>query len=569
MIPLTRPTRRRFLRQLVVGSAAVGGLGSLTACGGGGDGGDDDAPADATFAHGVASGDPLSDRVILWTHVSTTAAGSVSLRWQVASDEAFTSLVAEGTTSTDASVDHTVKVDATGLSPATAYWYRFGVGEQWSPVGRTKTLPVGDVAQVKLGVFSCANYPSGYFNAYAHAAARGDLDVAVLLGDYIYEYERGGYGTTGETTLGRLVDPPGETLSLSDYRTRYAQYHADPDLIALHAALPVIAVWDDHEFANDAWRDGAGNHEPEEEGDYATRKAAAIQAYHEWLPTRVTAPDQIYRSFDFGSLLSLHMLDTRIVGRDEQLEFDEYFDGLGYDFDALQAAIDDPNRQLLGATQMQWLQARLQTSTATWQVLGQQVLMARMQIPAAVATQQIGVSAYAELMVRAQTNPASLTPQEQALVALPTVPYNLDAWDGYGAAREAVFNAARDLDRNLVVLAGDTHNAWANDLRDTLGQPVGVEFAVSSVTSPGMEFFLPGEIPENLASSLTDLIDPLKWCDTSRRGYLVLTATAGACQGDWIFVDTIDTRSTAVQVARSLATLPGAGGRRLVEVAPV
>lgn len=568
-LPLTlstlKPGRRRFLRGLVAGGAALGGL-AASGCGGSGDGDGASPPADgpARFDHGVASGDPQADRVILWTRVSGVT-GPVELRWQLAADEGFARVLAEGTVRTGPEQDHTVKVDAQGLAAGTTCWYRFSVGATRSPTGRTRTLPGGSVEQVRLAVFSCASYPTGWFNAYAHAAARGDLDAALHLGDYLYEYERGGYGSADAAALGREVEPATELLTLADYRERHAQYRRDPDLQALHAALPVIAVWDDHEFANDTWRDGAENH-GSAEGDWAVRKAAAIQAYHEWLPTRVAAPERIWRGFDFGTLLSLHMLDTRVAGRDEQLAFADFAGGpTGFDFTGLAAAIQDPNRQLLGAEQAQWLQARLQASTATWQVLGQQVLMGRMEIPAAVATQQIGVSEFAALVLRAQQDPASLSAAERLLLALPSVPYNLDAWDGYGAAREAVFEMARTLDRNLVVLAGDTHNAWANDLRDAEGRAVGVEFAVSSVTSPGFETYLPGETPQVVASTFQSLLDTLVWCDTSQRGYLMLSATPEACQADWIFVDTIERREATARVARSLQTLPGAAGRRIVE----
>lgn len=564
------PSRRRFLRHLAAGSAAVGGLGLLAGCGGSDDDDDDNGPAPTVgFAHGVASGDPLSDRVILWTRLSTDASGEVELRWEVAADEAFTTVVAEGRARTDASVDHTVKVDATGLRAATRYWYRFSVGDQRSPVGRTRTLPTGAVDQVRLAVFSCANYPTGYFNVYAHAAQRGDLDAAVHLGDYLYEYERGGYASESAAALGREVVPADEIVTLTDYRTRHAQYKTDDDLQALHAALPMIAVWDDHEITNDTWREGAENHDASE-GDFDDRKAAALQAYHEWMPTRTRTPELLYRSFDFGTLLSLHMLDTRVIGRDEQLSYTDFIGGSGFDADGFGAALVDPNRQLLGAPQTQWLQGQLQASTATWQVLGQQVLMGRMAIPAPIALQTLSVADYAALVQRAQTNPSSLTPADLAVLAQPAVPYNLDAWDGYAVARETVLGMARDLDKNLVVLAGDTHNAWANDLLDGNGVRVGVEFATPSVTSPGFEAYLPNEAPEVLAATLTQLIGPLQYCDTAQRGYLVITATPEACQGDWVYVDGIDTRSATARIERSLRTLAGAAGRRLVEAdAPV
>lgn len=558
------PSRRDFLRDAAMGVVALGTV-HLAGCGGG----DDDDPK-VRFAHGVASGDPLADRVILWTRLSTSA-NAVDLRWEVAADAAFANIVASGRASTDAAHDHTVKVDAMGLAAATRYWYRFSVGEQRSPVGRTKTLPSGNVQQVRLAVFSCANYPAGYFNVYAEAAKRDDLDASVHLGDYLYEYARGEYGGEGAAARGREAEPAGETITLADYRRRHAQYKTDASAQALHAVAPMIAVWDDHEVANDAWRDGAENHQPATEGAYAARRAAALQAYHEWMPTRVSGDgSHIYRSFDFGNLLSLHMLDTRLIGRDRQLNYADYFTPAGIDAAAFTAALADPQRQLLGTSQTDWLTQRLAASSATWQVLGQQVLMGRMNIPAPILMEAlqpgtgVPVSAYAAIVAKAQANPGSLTPQEQQILAQPSIPYNLDAWDGYAVARETVLGTARALDKNLVVLSGDTHNAWANDLQDLAGNQIGVEFATSSVTSPGFEEYLPAENPATLAAALTQLIGPLQYCDTSRRGYMLLTATPAECRADWVFVDTIASRSYVANGTAAMRVLPGAGQRRLV-----
>jgi alkaline phosphatase D len=334
----------------------------------------------------------------------------------------------------------------------------------------------------------------------------------------------------------------------------------------------MIAVWDDHEIANDTWRSGAENHTPATEGDFAARKAAAMQAYHEWMPTRVASAERIYRRFDFGNLVSLHMLDTRVIGRDQQLDYANYFTASGFNSSAFTAAVASPTRQLLGAEQTTWLQQQLGSSTATWQVLGQQVLMGRMNIPAPILAEAnapgtgVTVSQYAALAAKAQTAPATLTNTEQAILAQPAIPDNLDAWDGYAAARETVLATARSLDKNLVVLSGDTHNAWANDLQDASGNTVGVEFATSSVSSPGFEEYLPNESPASLAASLTQLIGPLVYCDTARRGYLVLTATPGECRADWVFVNTIASRSYTAVTDRSLRVLPGAANRKVVAV---
>lgn len=519
----------------------------------------------------MASGDPLADRVILWTRVSTAATQEIALRWEVASDSGFTAIVASGEARTSAARDHTVKVDATGLAAGRSYWYRFNAYGQLSPVGRTRTLPAAGATQVRLAVFSCSNYPAGYFNVYAEAAKRNDLDATVHLGDYIYEYAQGGYASANAAALGRLSEPSTETVQLTDYRRRYAQYRSDADLQALHAAVPMIAVWDDHEISNDTWMNGAENHQPAE-GDFAARKAAAIQAYHEWMPIRSGADTgRIYRSFDFGGLLALHMLDTRVVGRDEQLSYTPYITQTGLDAAGFTAAVGDPARQLLGSTQANWLAGQMAASTATWQVLGQQVLMGRMQVPAPLLFGLLGLggvslAAYSAIAAKAQAAPQTLTAQELAVLQAPAIPYNLDAWDGYPAAREAVLEMARSQGKNLVVLAGDTHNAWASDLLDAQGRQVGVEFATSSVTSPGFEDYLPGEDPAVLAGALTQLVGPLQYCDTARRGYMVLTTTAAECRADWTYVNTITSRSYQAVTDKALRVLPGAANRRIVAV---
>lgn len=560
-------SRRHFVRGAVVLSA-LGGSSLLSACGGG-----DDAPA-VGFSHGVASGDPLSDRVILWTRVLAVDSSDkrdIPVRWEMASDAAFTSIVANGQALATAAADFTVKVDASGLQAGTRYWYRFKAYGATSAAGRTKTLPGSSATQVKLAVFSCSNYPAGYFHAYADAAKREDLDAALHLGDYIYEYGRGGYASSKAASMGREVLPATEILALADYRARYAQYRSDADLQALHAAVPMIAVWDDHEFANDAYMTGADNHQSATEGDWAARKAAAMQAYHEWMPIRTGASRElIYRSFNFGSLLSLHMLDTRIVGRDKQLDYASYIGASGFNATAFATDIAKADRQLMGATQTAWLQQQMAASTATWQVLGQQVLMGRMNIPAPILFEAnnpgsgVSVSAYAAIVAKAQTAPATLTATEKAILAQPSIPYNLDAWDGYAAARETVLATARQLNKNLVVLAGDTHNSWANDLQDLAGNQVGVEFATTSVSSPGFEEYLPGENPTVLAAALSQLIGPLQYCDTSRRGYLLLTATSAECRADFVYVSSVFERSYTATTGASWKVLPGSSQRKLI-----
>jgi len=563
------PGRREFLRQ--VASSAVMGAG-LAGCTSPAVNNSDSATFD--FLHGVASGDPLTDRVILWTRVTPRTPVTEALHtvyWQIATDAAMQMLVAQGSASTSETRDYTVKVDAAGLLPGHVYYYQFAVDGVRSPVGRTKTLPRADVRQVRLAVFSCSNYPAGFFNVYADAAKQNDIDVALHIGDYIYEYESTGYACGHAEALGRLSEPRELLLQLDDYRRRYAQYRSDPDLQAVHAALPFITVWDDHEFADDTWRDGAVAHQVRQHGPFSLRKQAAMTAYHEWLPIRTpdpASPEKIYRSFDFGSVLSLHMLDTRVVGRDQQLMMSSYYDAQRhFDVEKFRHDVASPRRQMMGSEQMAWLEQRVQQSGARWQVLGQQVLMARMEYPVAVALGKCNCTDYAALKKRAARDPSALGSREQEWLAAGTLPCYMDSWDGYQHEREQVLGMMQRHRKNLVVLAGDTHNAWASDLHDGQGRQTGVEFATASVSSPGMEGAYPQRDPEDVAAMLVDLIAPLYYAQTSKRGYMIITASHEQVRCDWRFVDTVMQREFVAATERSLRTLPGPGNRRIEECA--
>jgi alkaline phosphatase D len=440
------------------------------------------------------------------------------------------------------------------LQPATTYFYRFRFGAEISPTGITKTLPVGPAQQVRLAVFSCAAYSLGQFHAYHHASSRNDLDAALMLGDYIYETGLTNVEQAAARLLGRAADPQGELHTLNDYRQRYKRYHTDSDLRAVRATMPVIAVWDDHEIVNDTWRDGAGGHDPASEGSFAARRAAAVQAFHEWLPTR-TGPDplKIYRSFDFGNLLSLHMLDTRVIGRDAPIGRDPWLAG----------AADDPSRQLLGAEQEAWLTQGMQASSATWQMLGQQVVMGPMQIPLSVFD-DFSEDSINEFLQALDTPDATRDARQRALVAQPRIGYELTNWDGFPAARDRLLGTARTLDKNLVVVSGDSHNAWGHDLRDASDTPVGVEFAGTSVTSTGLEIAHPDVGRQFLADSFRRMIPDLKFAETSRRGYLTVTFTPAAAVGEWIFVTSVLENDFSASVGGRMQMLPGSGNRTLV-----
>jgi phosphodiesterase/alkaline phosphatase D-like protein len=577
------------------------------------------------FAHGVASGDPYADSVILWTRISPAAGfvGSQNVQWEIASSADFApgSIKGSGSFTTSSARDWTVKVEAASLKADTTYFYRFRAGDGVSSVGQTKTLPVGS-DPVRLAVLSCANFPAAkQFDAYARAAAinsANPYDAWLQVGDYIYEYGPGGYGTAEDAAGSRGFLPNREILSLDDYRERYAQYHTDPGLQALRAAAPLIAIWDDHETANDSWQGGAENHQSATEGDWIARRDAALKAYFEWIPIRepgqrqpsdgATASSPLtqgYRSFSFGEVLALHMLETRLTARDEQLEYPDaaavqarigailadpalvasYATKAGIApptsaeaipafatalaplvsqelvIAIVQKAWGDPNRDLIGDTQMAWLQQQMANSSAAWQVLGQQVLMQSMAVPTELllnAGNPALLDKYAGPLQKLATGTpfASLPPAEQALFAeAGKIPYNLDAWDGYGVERETILQTALALGKRLISLAGDTHNAWAGAL-DTMsagskpaGTMAGVEFATPGVTSPGLEKYLPGAdayiranypAVDGLDGLFLGYVNGLKYADLNRRGFLDLTVSKEQAVGSFQFLNGTD-----------------------------
>lgn len=518
--------------------------------------------------HGVASGDPLQDRVILWTRVTPLDAtvDEVRIGWEVSPNADFTRLVTSGSALTHRSDDFTIKVDATGLKPNTRYYYRFSTANDQSVVGVTKTLPSGHVKKVKLLAMSCANFQAGFFHVYAEAAKAEEVDAAVHLGDYIYEHARGGYASEDAERLGRLFVPEGELLTLADYRARYAQCRGDADLQNFHAALPVIAVWDDHEIANNTWSGGAQNHDDETEGHFAERLLAAVKAYSEWMPIRPAVDSDIAslaRSFQFGDLVRLVMLDTRIVGKERALEYVNYMDDQGgFDSDRFRAEVNDPARSLLGDAQREWLKKEM-LQDARWHVLGQQVLMGQMTLPGAIAMRQLSVAGFSRLVSIAtllEAHPENVTEEQQLffeqkgyLLQLPNLPYNLDAWDGYPEERAKLLAFAKEKGVNLVVLAGDTHNAWAGNL--IAGDGVaGVEFATASVTSPGVEAAFGLDTPEKIRQTeagLMQLIEQVKYTNIADRGFLSLTFSLEAVTADWTFVSSIKEKTYTVLSERN------------------
>ncbi|WP_299622802.1 alkaline phosphatase D family protein [uncultured Tenacibaculum sp.] len=512
----------------------------------------DPIPSDTTeknFDLGVASFDPTNSQVIIWTRYSTTNP-TAKLIWQLAKDKEFTELVRQGEVETDASRDFTVAIEVKDLDENLKLYYRFvNVNDKaTSPIGETLTFGA-NTAEIKLAVASCSNHAYGYFNVY-EAINQSDADVVVHLGDYIYEYGEDTYGSF------RDPDPIGEIISLDDYRKRYRLYRSDAQLKELHQKKPFICVWDDHEVTNDAYIDGAENHQ-DNEGDYQERKKSALQAYSEYLPntTNLTDNSIIYRKLQLGNLIDLVMLDTRIVGRDKQLEYANYTNASGFDAVAFQQAWLDPSRTLLGAQQKAWFKSEIEASSSAWQIIGQQVLMGKMLIPAELITLfgspqfQVALGELVQIKTRLLQNDTTLTAEEITRVKT-VIPYNLDAWDGYYAEREEILETFRD--KKVVVLAGDTHNAWQSNLMTATGEKVGDELATSSVSSPGFESFVGPQGAVQLGGALQLLIDDLNFANLVDRGFMKLTVTSGAVKTDWTYVDTVTETTFSTSVKNTL-----------------
>jgi alkaline phosphatase D len=550
------------------------------------------------FNHGVASGDPKQDRVVIWTRVSPVEPGPVPVRWIVARNRELTDVVKTGVIETSEGRDYTVKADVTGLRPGAPYFYGFRAGAAESSIGKTRTLPRGRTEQAKLAVVSCASFPHGFFNAYEALARREDIDLVVHLGDYIYEYGLSGYGGETATQLGRVPSPEVECTRLEDYRARHAQYKAEPELQAAHEMAPWVVVWDDHEVANDTFSTGAENHQSSE-GEWASRKQAALQAYYEWMPIRDPEPgrafEAINRSFQYGDLLTLIMVETRLLARTQALDYAhdlpirmqrwnftnpaapvalrdheadtaamqrlpaiyESVNGeprpvldwrraqslvaqaqdlpagffLAPDVPAIQALLNAPERQLMGDAQEQWLANELRRSAQArtpWQVLGNQIVMAPVDAPDLSATPP----ALADALER-------LRPGVKQLLSLTRFPFplNTDAWDGYPQARARVLGAIRAAGGNTLVLAGDSHTAWANEISDDAGR-VAVEFGATSITSPSdADYFTAAGI--DFAAGVRARNPHVKWNDPIHRGYTVLTLTPTQATAEFFGVSTI------------------------------
>lgn len=533
MTPSPPFDRRAFLRTSAVAGGALLIPAALASSA--------SAAAVPQFAHGVASGDPLPDGVLLWTRVTPTpdatpgsgAGPDVEIRWDVATDPAFANIVQSGAATTGPARDHTVKVEAGGLASATLYYYRFTLDGIASATGRTRTAPAvdADVSKLRLGQVSCSNWQAGYFSAYRHLAARSDLDGVLHVGDYLYEYQVGGFGARGVTI--RPHEPAHEMLSLADYRRRHAQYKTDPDLQALHAAQPWFITWDDHEYANDTWSDGAQNHQPGE-GDWNARKAAARQAYFEWMPVRQGPDGQIYRRFRWGRLAEISLLDLR-------------------SYRSLQTTPssgdpNDPARTITGDPQMAWLKSGLSGTDATWKIVGNSVMIT----PISLGNVE-----------------ARFLKALGSLLGLPLggVAANSDAWDGYTADRQELLGHLKDNRvKNTVFLTGDIHSSWGADVpidRSSYwynGNSVATEFVTTSVTSDNIDDIL--NLPARTGSVVAETALytgnwHLKYIELDSHGYSVVDVNPQRVQMDWYYVTDRLSPTSGAKHAKSLATPVG------------
>ncbi len=503
------------------------------------------------FTHNVASGEPGSDSMLLWTRYVSATGSPSKVRAEVSESRDFAKIVSGGQMVTGPWRDHTVKVTVDGLQPGRTYFYRFIAPDGTiSPIGRTKTLPVGKTSKFNIAIFSCSNLGFGEFNAYGHAAARDDIDLVLHMGDYIYEYGRGGYD--GGAKFAARIFPAGEIMTLADYRLRYASYRSDPQLQALHANFPVIPNTDDHEGANDSWEGGAQNH-TSDEGDWSVRRNAAMQVWREWLPVG----EQPWKSYEIGDLATYFRTDTRMIARtkpygagemmrapDPAKAFAEFRDG----------AWKDPSATMMGTEQESWLFHQFARQKATWTVFGSGTNMGYNYTP------EEALNWFGNDIPDFRKNYA----RQGIAAGKAGLPYNLDNWGGYPQARSRILAAAQKNDLDLVVVTGDSHNGWAFDLPEG-GRPVGVEFGGHSVSSPGLESATMGVDPKRIARDILDHNkQELRWVDTSNRGYMHLSMTPKAATNEWVFMDTVKDLSLNTKPSHKMLVRPG---RKVLEQA--
>lgn len=516
------------------------------------------AAANPTFRHGVASGDPDATSVVLWTHVAAKSAATGT--WELSLTPGFAKVLKSGPFSTDEGRNFTVKVLVDGLSPGGIYYYRFRLGDAVSPLGRARTLPQGKLDRLGIALASCSNYAFGFFNAYDAIARDADVDFVLHTGDYIYEYGgKDGWGAEISHKIGRVHDPLHEIVSLSDYRTRHAQYKTDTGAQAMHANHTLLACWDDHESANNPWTGGAENHQPATEGDWATRRAASIQAYFEWMPVR--EPEwlvhkgrtrmQFWREYSFGDLALLHTLETRHTARAKQIE---YMDHAAEITDKASAekfrkdVLGAPNRPILSSELESDLEGALSRSVRDgqpWRIIGCPMVIGRIDVPD-VAALGIVPDPMAKLATAKSTEELGKLAADPAVAIAWKGHYNLpdytDAWGGYPWAREQLYALSRRSGAgDLVFLSGDSHSFWLNRLADDAGRPAGIEFGTAGISSPGD--FVGSGFDDATARALDkaygENIPEVDWTDNMHQGYVRVEFGRTEGMATFVGVDTV------------------------------
>jgi len=556
-----RISRRTALRAGVVGGVA----GGLSACATY----TKDPITGASFNHGVASGEPAIRGFLIWTRVTPPDghSGAVPVQYEVAHDADFNNIAARGKTRTDAARDYTVKATVKTLKPGQTYYYRFLVGDAVSPSGRSRTLPKGRTDAARFAVVSCSNYAFGHFNVYDAIAKRDDVDAVIHLGDYIYEYGTDGYGGAVSKQIGREHQPETEIITLDDYRRRHAQYKADPASIAMHAAHPLISIWDDHETANNSWEGGAENHDLSE-GDWDERRSAALRAYYEWMPVRDPArgeaAEALLRDFEWGDLVTLATLETRLMARSEQLDYAVVGEQLMTPEGLAQFKKEDlvdERRELLGAAQSRRLSDTMTLSVENgtrWRIIANQIIMAEVIAPDLSPLESSPAIAELEKAV----------PQIRSFIALSKlgIPLNPDAWDGYPAARERFYAAMTKAGAtDLIVLTGDTHEWWANELSDASGRPMGIELGTNAVTSPGSSTYFGAEA--GTYSKMLAARNPMvRYHDPLGKGYIDLSLDRDGAKADFVSVDNILTADYEVSTRASFDIARKDGSLALTKV---
>ncbi len=497
---------------------------------------------------------------MLWTRVSGFSA-PITVNWKIANDQEFADIVGQGHVETSASRDYTVNIVADKLRPGQSYFYQFSVAGTESPPGQTKTLPTGHLDQLVLAIATCSNFPFGYFNAYDAIGNDTTVDAVVHLGDYIYEYDENGYGGETGKRIGRIHEPRHETVSLADYRQRHAQYKADAGSMTMHARHPLIAIWDDHESANNPWMGGAQNHQSDE-GEWEARRRASLQAYFEWMPVRPPAPgsamQEYWRHYKFGDLVSLITLESRHTGRSKQIEYGDLdrFTNAEEAQAYYKNVIGAGERNFLSADMENFLATELRESVATkrrWRVIGNQSVIAKSVEP------DIDSPYFSQLRDSLDL-PAQATLDHLTRLGKLGVNGDLDSWSGYPAARERFYQLANNAGaRDLLVLAGDSHSFWANELYMDDGQSMGVELGSTGVTSPRSLLSLGLDGLRQYDTALANANREIVWADGRHRGYIRLDINHDSARADFVAISNIESREYNTAVVHT-ANISSQGG---------